>query len=136
MLGELLYEETGQVTSIEVLPPEDGGVSLKVSLQAAGTIQGVAHTSIWTYTSTTRTDGSIFGQGRGVLTTADGDVVHLLGRASDQSGGPGSTIRYRGAFHFQTTSETFSRLNGVAAVFEYDVEADGSSAKAKVWEWT
>ena len=135
MLGDLLYEETGQVTGIEVLPPEDGGVVLKVSLQAAGTIQGVAHTSIWTYTSITRTDGSVFGQGRGVLTTADGDVVHILGRASDQSGGPGSTTHYRGAFHFQTVSEKFSRLNGVAAVFEYDVEADGKS-KAKVWEWT
>ena len=85
--------------------------------------------------STTRTDGSVFGQGRGVLTTADGDVVHLLGRASDQSGGAGSTTHYRGAFHFQTTSEKFARLNGIAAVFEYDVEADGSS-KAKIWEWT
>ena len=48
MLGDLLYEETGQVTSIEVLPPEEGGVVLKVSLQAAGTIQGVSHTSLWT----------------------------------------------------------------------------------------
>ena len=133
MLGDLLYEETGQVTGIEVLPPEDGGAVLKVSLQAAGTIQGVAHTSIWTYTSTTRTDGSVFGQGHGVMTTADGDVVHLLGRASDQSGGPGSATHYRGAIHFQTTSEKFSRLNGVASVFEYDVEADGSS-KAKIWE--
>ena len=135
MLGDLLYEETGQVTGIEVLPPEEGGVVLKVSLQAAGTIQGIEHTSIWTYTSTTRTDGSVFGQGRGVLTTADGDVVHLLARASDQSGGPGSATHYRGAFHFQTESEKFSRLNGIAAVFEYDVEADGKS-KAKIGEWT
>ncbi len=135
MLGDLLYEETGQVTGIEVLPPEDGGVVLKVSLQAAGTIQCFAHTSVWTYTSTTRTDGSVFGQGRGVLTTADGDVVHILGRASDQSGGPGSATHYRGAFHFQTTSEKFSRLNSIAAVFEYDVEADGSS-QGKIWEWT
>ena len=135
MLGDLLYEETGQVTSIEVLPPEEGAVVLKVSLQAAGSIQGVEHTSIWTYKSTTRADGSIFGQGQGVLTTADGDVVHLLGRTSDQSGGPGSATHYRGAFHFQTKSEKFARLNGMAAVFEYDVEADGSS-KAKVWEWT
>ena len=135
MLGELLYEEAGQITGIEVLPPEDGGVVLKVSLQAAGRIQGVEHTSLWTYTSTTRADGSIFGQGRGVLTTADGDVVHILGRASDQSGGPGSPVNYRGAFHFQTRSEKFSRLNGMAAVFEYDVDADGKAA-GKVWEWT
>ena len=34
---------------MEVLPPDDGAVVVKVSLQASGTIQGVAHTSIWTY---------------------------------------------------------------------------------------
>ena len=135
MLGELLYEETGNVTGIKVLPPEGGAVVLEVSLQAAGRFQGVEHTSIWTYTSTTRPDGSIFGQGRGVLTTADGDVVHILARASDQSGGPGSPVNYRGAFHFQTRSEKFSRLNGMAAVFEYDVDATGKAA-AKIWEWT
>ena len=82
MLGELLYEETGNVSGVRVLPPEEGAVVLEVSLQASGRIQGVEHTSLWTYTSTTRADGSIFGQGRGVLTTADGDVVHLVGRAS------------------------------------------------------
>ena len=65
MLGELLYEETGNVTGIKVLPPEGGAVVLEVSLQAAGHFQGVEHTSIWTYTSATRTDGSIFGEGRG-----------------------------------------------------------------------
>ena len=134
MLGDLLYEETGNVTGIRVLPPEEGAAVLEVGLRAAGRIQGVEHTSIWTYTSTTRADGSIFGQGRGVLTTADGDVVHLVGRASDHSRGPGSPTRYRGAFHFQTNSEKFARLNGIAAVFEYDVEADGST-KGKIWEW-
>ena len=135
MLGELLYEETGNVTGIKVLPPEEGAVVLEVSLQASGRIQGIEHTSIWTYTSSTRADGSIFGEGRGVLTTASGDVVHIVGRASDQSSGPGSPTRYRGAFHFHPNSDTFARLNGIAAVFEYDVDADGSS-NAKIWEWT
>jgi len=135
MLGELLYEETGNVTGIKVLPPEGGAVVLEVSLQAAGRFQGVEHTSIWTYKSMTRTDGSIFGEGRGVLTTATGDVVHLLGRGSDQSGVPGSPTRFRGAFHFQTNSEKFARLNGIAAVYEYDIEVDGST-KGKIWEWT
>ena len=135
MLGDVLYEETGNVQGIRVLPSEEGAVVLEVSLQAAGRIQGVEHTSLWTYTSTTRAAGSIFGQGLGVLTTADGDVLHLVGRASDQSGGPGSPTHYRGAMHFQTSSDKFSRLNGVAGVFEYDVEADGSST-GKIWEWT
>ena len=108
MLGKLLYEETGNTTGIRVLPPEGGAVNLEASLQAAGRIQGVEHTSMWTYTSTTRADGSIFAEGHGVLTTADGDVLHLVGRASAQSGGPGSPIHYRGSIHFQTSSEKAS----------------------------
>ncbi|MEE3202933.1 MAG: hypothetical protein VX262_06525 [Acidobacteriota bacterium] len=135
MLGDLLYEETGQVTGMEVLPPEDGSVVVKVSLQASGTIQGVTHTSMWTDISTTRADGSTFDHGRGVMTTADGDVVHVVGRASGQSGGPGSPIRARGAFHFQTNSDKLSRLNSLAGVFEYNIDPDGNS-KGKIWEWT
>ena len=90
---------------------------------------------MWTYESTTRADGSILGEGRGVLTTADGDVLHLTGRASAQSGGPGSPIQYRGMVHFHTSSEKFARLNGIAGVFEYDVNADGGTT-GKIWEWT
>lgn len=135
MLGELLYEETGNTTGIRVLPPEGGAVNVEVSLQAAGRIQGVEHTSMWTYSSATRADGSIFGEGHGVLTTADGDVLRLVGRGSAQSGGPGSPINYRGAVHFQTSSKKFARLNGIAGVFEYNVSADGSTA-GKFWEWT
>ena len=132
MLGELLYEETGNTTGIRVLPPEGGAANLEVSLQAAGSIQGVAHTSMWTYSSMTRADGSIFGEGNGVLTTADGDVIHLVGRGSAPSGSP---IKYRGSIHFQTSSEKFARLNGIAGVFEYNVNADGTTM-GKIWEWT
>ena len=135
MLGNLLFEETGKVTGMEVLPPEEGAVVVKVSLQATGRIQGVEHTSMWTYISTTRPDGSVFDQGQGVLTTADGDVVHLVGRASSQSSGPESPLHARGAFHFQTQSEKFARLNSLAGVFEYDIAGDGTS-KGKIWEWT
>ena len=69
------------------------------------------------------------------VTTADGDVVHVVGRASGQSGGPSSPMRARGAFHFQTNSDKLSRLNSLAGVFEYDIDPDGSS-KGKIWEWT
>ena len=35
----------------------------------------------------------------------------------------------------ETSSEKFARLNGIAGVFEYNVNADGSST-GKIWEWT
>ena len=116
-LGELVLEDNGQITGIRILSTDASGTTVELSLTLTGTIRGVAQTTMWTYNTTTRADGSIFGQGRGVLTTADGDVVHLVGRASDQSGGPGSPTHYRGAIHFQTSSAKFAKLNGVAGVF-------------------
>ena len=38
-----------QISKEAGMPPEEGGVVLKVSLQAAGKIQGDEHTSIWTH---------------------------------------------------------------------------------------
>ncbi len=134
MLGELLYEETGQTSGLRVLDSDEGGVKMEVSLQAQGRIQGVEHTSLWTYWSKTRADGSIYGEGKGVLTTKDGDVIHLIGNGSAQTQ-PDGNIKYRGSIHFYTTSEKFRRLNPIAGVHEYNVNADGSSA-AKIWEWT
>jgi len=39
MLGDLLYEETGQVTGMEVLPPEDGAVVDAGSSRVLGQLQ-------------------------------------------------------------------------------------------------
>jgi|SRR5712691_5420008 len=134
MLGEILYEETGKTTGIRVLSSEVGEVKLEVTLQTEGRIQGVEQKSTWTYWSKTRSDGSIYGEGKGFMTTKDGDVIHLIGNGSAERVGSDGSIHYRGAVHFHTTSAKFSRLNGIAGIFEYDAGADGTTV-AKVWEW-
>jgi hypothetical protein len=134
MLGEILYEETGQTTGIRVLPSTGGETHLEVSLQTQGRIQGVDQRSMWTYTSTTRADGSIYGQGQGFMTTRDGDVINLLGSGAARSIGPDGSIQYRGAVYFHTASRKFASLNGTVGVHEYNVAADGKT-DAKVWAW-
>ena len=134
MLGEIIYEETGKTIGLRVLSSEGGEVKVEVTLQAQGKIAGIDHTSLWTYWSKTRSDGSIHGEGKGVITTKDGDVINLTGSGSAMAPGPGGTINYRGAIHFHTTAERFRKLNGIAGVHEYDVEAEGNTT-GKIWEW-
>lgn len=134
MLGDILYEEKGKTTGVRVLTPEGNDVRVEVSLQAQGKIFGVQETSMWTYWSKTRTDGTIYGEGQGFMTTQDGDVVHLTGSGACKAAGADGSIRYRGAVYFHTASPRLSKLNGVVGVHEYDVDAEGNTS-AKIWEW-
>ena len=134
MLGELLYEETGKVTGTRVLSAEGGEAKLEVDLQTEGNILGVKETTLWTYWSTTRADGSMHGEGKGVMTTANGEVIFLKGTGVAQAKPPGEDVAFRGMIYFHTSSPTFSRLNTVGGVHEYDVDSNGN-ATVKVWEW-
>ena len=91
-LGALICEETGKVTGISVLSSDASGTKVEINLQTTGQIRGVAENCLWTYSQLTRPDGSIYGQGQGVMTTQDGDVIHLIGHGSGKTPPPGGTI--------------------------------------------
>ena len=135
MLGEILCEETGTITGIRVLSSDERGVKVEVDLQTQGQILGVEEKSIWTYWSITRADGSLYGEGKGFMTTKDGDVLHLTGSGSAKAVEPDGTVNYRGVIYFQTASEKFSKLNGAAGVMEYTADGEGNTV-LKVWEWS
>ena len=87
---------------------------------------------MWTYTTLTRPDGSIYGTGQGVMTTQDGDVIHLIGHGSS---GPAEsdTVRFRTMLHPHSTSEKYADLNTIGLGGEYEVAPDGSATN-KAWE--
>lgn len=132
MLGEKIGEETGQVTSQTVLP-SDGPPTVETSFQASGTLHGVAHTTIATYVAVIRPDGNLYGEGQGVVMTADGGAATWKGGGIGKFG-PGGSISYRGAIYYQTTHEPLLRLNDVAAIFEYEVDGEGNTV-GRIWEW-
>ena len=133
-LGDLICEETGQVTGIRVLSTDASGTKVEINLQTTGKIRGVSENTLWTYTQLTRTDGSIYGQGLGIMTTGDGDVLQLIGHGSAMAAGPGGTINFRVMVHYHTASAKYADLNGIGGVGEYDVGPDGKTAN-KFWEW-
>jgi hypothetical protein len=135
MLGEALGEEHGKVTVYRVLPPEGGAApKVEVSFQATGTILGVAETDIGTYLSVVRPDGTLFGEGHGILTGQEGESATWIGNGVGRMTGKGSAVTWRGAVYYQTASPKWARLNGIAAVFEYETDETGNTT-SKLWEW-
>jgi hypothetical protein len=47
---------------------------------------------------------------------------------------PGCAVSYRGILYYQTTSQKLAKWNAAPGVFEYEVDADGTT-QSKVWEW-
>ena len=133
-LGDLILDEAGQVTGTRVLSTDASGTNLELGLQLTGTIRGVPETTLWTYTTLTRSDGSIYGSGHGVMTTQDGDVIHLIGHGSGETPPPGGTLRFRTMLHPHSASAKYADLNAIGLAGEYEVAPDGSATN-KCWEW-
>jgi len=133
MLGDLLYEESGQMTSTRVLPSESGAPRMENTFHAAGTIEGVHHDDTGTYIAVIRPDGTVFGEGQGVLVTEHGDVATWTGQGAGRMV-EGGGMSFRGAVYYQSSAERFARLNGVCGVYEYEVDAGGKT-EGKIWEW-
>lgn len=132
MLGDQLGEERGKRTGRRVLSV-DGGFKVEVAFESKGKLLGVDITEIGTYWSQNNPDGSLYGEGQGVVITNDGDVATWKGAGVGKFVG-GGAVSYRGAIYYSTASQKLARLNGAATVFEFDVDPEGNT-HSKLWEW-
>ena len=131
MLGELIGESTGRRLvrrTLSVDPP-----TVEVSFEESGKMFGVNINGFGTYSSVVRSDGSIYGEGQGVIMTQDGEMISWkasgLGRFKEKG-----AVSYRGILYYQTASQKLARLNSAPGVFEYEVDPEGKT-QTKVWEW-
>jgi len=132
MLGEQIGEETGKVMVRRVISV-DGGTKVEVSVQGTGKLLGIETRNTVTYCAGIRPDGSLYGEAQGLVVGKGGEQAtfkaHGVGRLLD-----GGAVSYRGASYYYSDSPKLKRLNGVAALFEYEADADGNT-KSKLWEW-
>jgi hypothetical protein len=131
MLGELVYQGNGKRLVRRVLSSTP--LSVEATFEEDGKILGVDCKEIATYTAGARPDGTLYGEGHGILMTNQGDQIAWKGSGV---GGfkEGGTVTYRGAIYYQTASAKMLRLNSVAGVFEFESTAGGDT-HSKVWEW-
>ena len=132
MLGELIGESRGKRTGRRVVST-DAGFKVEVSFEDNGKVLGIESNNIGTYWAQNRPDGSVYGEGQGVLVTQDGEVATWKGQGVGKLLA-GGAVSYRGALYYSTVSSKLARLNTIAAVFEYEVDAEGKT-HTKIWEW-
>jgi hypothetical protein len=132
MLGEQISESHGTRTARRVLSTSPT-FKVEVSFEANGKLLGMDAHSIVTYWSEGRPDGSLYGEGQAVVVTQDGDTATWKGQGVGKFLDSGA-LSYRGAVYYSTASPKLARLNTVATVFEFEVDADGNTAE-KSWEW-
>jgi hypothetical protein len=133
MQGDKIGEYSGRITSRRVLPNPGGGPKIEASQRLSGKLLGVDTTETSTYFSVTRADGTLFGEGQGVAMSVEGDVATWVGQGVGTVG-KGGAVSFRGSVFYHSSSPRWSRLNSVAAIFEYAVDAEGNS-RSTLWEW-
>ncbi len=134
-LGERIVDERGKITAMRVIPgAESQSPTVEVSFQAGGQILGIEATDIGTYSAVTRSDGLLYGEGQGIITTKDGETAIWKGNGVGRPTGRGSAVSWRGAVYYQSSSERLQRLNGVAGIFEHEADENGNT-HGKVYEW-
>ncbi|MFI2349621.1 hypothetical protein ACH492_21735 [Streptomyces sp. NPDC019443] len=133
MLGDLLGEEQGETTGMRVLPTDDGHPAMEVSFQAVGTLLSAAVKDMGTYESFVRPDGTLFGDGQGIIMTQEGETVTWHGQGVGHFTDTGG-VNWRGAIYYETAAAKFAQLAGTAGVFEFNTDENGK-VTAKVYEW-
>jgi hypothetical protein len=133
MLGEKIGEISGKITAQRVVPNLEGDPKVETSFQAKGSVLGIKVSDTGTYWTIIRPDETQYGEGRGVMITNDGKTATWTGHGVGVRNKDGSAS-YRGAIYFQTMPAQLSRLNKVAVMFEYQVDAEGNT-HSEYWEW-
>ncbi|WP_328681503.1 hypothetical protein OG905_37425 [Streptomyces sp. NBC_00322] len=133
MLGDLLGEEQGETTGMRVLPSDNGQPAMEASFQAVGTLLNAAVRDMGTYESFVRPDGTLFGDGQGIIMTHEGETVTWHGQGVGHFTDAGG-VKWRGAIYYETAAAKFADLAGGVGVFEFDTTEDGK-VTAKVFEW-
>ncbi|HEU4911390.1 MAG TPA: hypothetical protein VFV76_05800 [Actinomycetes bacterium] len=134
MLGTQIGQGIGQITTTRVLPAGPDGPELEVSFEGSGRLLDADITDMGTYVSVAHADGTVSGQGQGITMSAEGDVLTWTGSGVGRMLGRGQAASYRGAIYYRSSSARFARLNGLACVFEYDVD-EGGKTETKLFEW-
>jgi hypothetical protein len=133
MLGDKLGNATGKVILRRVLPSGSGSARTESSQRGTGTLLGVEYQEMTTYESELRPDGTLFGTGQGIYLGKGGEVATWTGQGVGTFSKDGG-VSFRGALYLYSTSAKWQRLNAVASVFEYEVDA-GDNYKATLTEW-
>jgi hypothetical protein len=137
-IGDLILESSDISAGIRVLEVGgDRGPKIEVSYVGNATIRGgINATNMGTVWSITNPDGTIYGEGKGILTSkATGEMATYTFQSVGQYGSDGK-LRNHGSIFFNTNTSSsgqLSFLNNMVGVYADEIDSTGN-AITKVWE--
>lgn len=132
MLGEPIGEIKGKISYQKVLDVE--GPKMETTVSAGGYFKGIEITAALTYVASPSSEGVLHGVGKGVMHTADGEIVTYMGQGIGKFDSSG-LLNWRGALFFKTNSQAkLQFLNNMVGVFEAHIDSQGNFTE-KTWEW-
>ncbi len=134
MLGEKIGEESGKVTTRRILPGDDYRyVKMEITYEAESTVLGVSGMNIGTYVIYERIPGQIYGEGRGIFMSSEGESAIWNGHGVGHPTGDGAGVAIAAAVSYQASGK-LSPLNSVMVVVEHTTDGDGN-AHSLLYEW-
>ncbi|HEY7108467.1 MAG TPA: hypothetical protein VH415_03470 [Nitrososphaeraceae archaeon] len=132
MLGEIIGEMKGKISSQRVLDSE--GPEVETNISASGSLRGVQVTETLTYVASPSARGILHGVGEAVVISEKGEMATFRGEGIGRFDSSG-TLKWRGAVFFKPSSSgELQFLNNLVAAFEAEVDAQGNFSD-KTWEW-
>jgi len=133
-IGNLIYENNGKITSQTVLE----GPTVQTSFSSNGTIlngiNSLDVTEIGTYTTTPRSNGIFYGEGQGVITGKNNEILTWT---SQEIGTitPEKKIKFNGSIFFRALSPigNLAFLDNKMGIFTFEVDASKNTL-TKVWD--
>ena len=133
-IGNLIYENKGEITSQTVLE----GPTVQTSFSSNGTIlngiNSIDVTEIGTYTTTPRANSIFYGEGQGVITGKNNEIITW---SSQEIGTitPEKKIKFNGSIFFRALSPigNLAFLDNKMGIFTFEVDASKNTL-TKVWD--
>lgn len=133
MLGDLIGEFKGTITGKRVLEIQSSGPKVEISFKQTGKLLGLEAMDMATYWSIMTAPDVIYGEGQGVVKSMSGEAaMYRASGTAKMTKGPMPI--WRGVLYFQSQTPKWSALNGVAIVYEYEID-EKENTSVKLWEW-
>lgn len=128
---QLLGTEKGQITSeriLEVYPfPK-----VEMSFKSSSAFEGINVTDIGTFWAIMKPDGIHYGEGQGIQTSDQGEVVRWTGQGIGNVTSDGKIIFHGSIFYSTDSQGSLSYLNNQFGYFHFEIDKQGKTS-ATVW---
>ena len=135
MQGNVIGESSGKITNVRVLEYAGEQSRVEVSFQGQGKLGNTGIADLGSYSQEVRPGGVLYGEGGPIMMTDEGETLSWKGFGVGKKTGSGFAASFGCAGAIQTSSERLAHLNGVVAIGEYEVDAEGNYHWI-LWEWT